>query len=180
MGHSWELFLEKKLFSSIFWVYKLDSEFCIVLGSKSNRFFNDFLLFFLMFFTCVAFRVIFANVCCSLVKHRFVRSSDDMQYIIFHFFRAYFARLFLHGFSNGFGKHFGKPKWSKISKNMYSKTYVFLALNFLDLFCDFGSILGGRGGPTWSLHTPYNCLQTLIQVARGKRPLRAHVCECRA
>ena len=61
-----------------------------------------------MSFTCVAFRVIFANVRFTLVKPRFVRSSDDIKYVIFFIFRTYFACLFLHAFSNGFGGDFGK------------------------------------------------------------------------
>ena len=34
----------------------------------------------------------------------------------------------------GFGMHFGKPNRCKNDKNMYSRTHVFLALNFFD-FC---------------------------------------------
>ena len=64
--------------------------------------------FFAVSLTCVAHRVIFANVRFTSVKHRLVRSSDDIKYIIFYNFRTYFASLFLHAFSNGFGEHFGK------------------------------------------------------------------------
>ena len=67
-----------------------------------------FCCFFGVSFTCVAFRVIFANVRFTLVKHRLVRSSDDIKYISFYNFRTYFARLFLHACCNGFGDHFGK------------------------------------------------------------------------
>ena len=38
----------------------------------------------------------------------------------------------------------------------------FFSIDFFGPLCDFGSILGGRDGPTWSLHTPYNSLQTFI------------------
>ena len=43
--------------------------------------------------------------------------------------------VFKNGWKNvGFGMHFGRPKRCKINKNMHSKTYVFLALNFLGFF----------------------------------------------
>ena len=43
--------------------------------------------------------------------------------------------VFKNGWENvGFGMHFGRPKRCKINKNMHSKTYVFLALNFLGFF----------------------------------------------
>ena len=66
-------------------------------------------MFFSMFFgcflgvsfTCVAFRVNFANVRFTEVKRRFVRSSDVTKYIVFSY-------LFLHTSSNGFGDHFGR------------------------------------------------------------------------
>ena len=67
-----------------------------------------FCWFFGVSFTCVAFRVNFANVCFTSVKLRFVRNSDDLKYVIFLIFRTYFACLFLHAFSKGFGEHFGK------------------------------------------------------------------------
>ena len=67
-----------------------------------------FCCFFGVSFTCVAFRVIFANVRFTSVKPRFVRSSDDIKYVIFYIFRTYFACLFLHAFSNRFGMHFGE------------------------------------------------------------------------
>ena len=59
-------------------------------------------------FTCVAFRVDFANVRFIEVKRGFVRSSDVTKYISFVIFRVIFSYLFLHAFSNGFGNHFGK------------------------------------------------------------------------
>ena len=61
-----------------------------------------------MSFTCVAFRVNFANVLFTTVKSRFVRSRDVTKYISFVIFRLVSACLFLHAFSNGFGKDFGK------------------------------------------------------------------------
>ena len=67
-----------------------------------------FCWFFGVSFTCVAFRVTFANVRFTMVKHRLVRSSDDIKCISFYIFRTYFAWVFLHACSNGFGEHFGK------------------------------------------------------------------------
>ena len=40
--------------------------------------------------------------------------------------------------------------------------HIFFSIEFSWFLFNFGSILGGRDGPTWSLHTPYNSLQTLI------------------
>ena len=71
-------------------------------------FFITFCCFFGVSFTCVAFRVNFANVRFTMVKRRFVRSSDVTKYISFVIFRLVSACLFLHAFSNGFGDHFGK------------------------------------------------------------------------
>ena len=59
-------------------------------------------------FTCLLFRVIFANVRFTTVKRRFVRSSDVIKYLIFDTFWVYFSSLFLHAFSNGFGYRSGK------------------------------------------------------------------------
>ena len=61
-----------------------------------------------MSFTCVAFRVNFANVRFTMLERRFVRSSDVTKYISFVIFLLVFACLFLHAFSNGFGDDFGK------------------------------------------------------------------------
>ena len=61
-----------------------------------------------MSFTCVAFRVDFANVRFIEVKRGFVRSSDVTKYISSVIFRLVFACLVLHAFSNGFGDDFGK------------------------------------------------------------------------
>ena len=71
-------------------------------------FFVTFCCFFGMSFTCVAFRVNFANVRCTLVKRRFVGSCDVTKYISVVIFRLVFACLFLHAFSNAFGDDFGK------------------------------------------------------------------------
>ena len=61
-----------------------------------------------MSFTCLAFRVNFANVRFTLVKQRFVGRCGVKKYISLVIFRLVFACLFLHAFSNGFGDDFGK------------------------------------------------------------------------
>ena len=67
-----------------------------------------FCWFFGVSFTCVVIRVNFANVRFTLVKRRFLRSSDVTKYISFVTFQLVSSCLFLHAFSNGFGDHFGK------------------------------------------------------------------------
>ena len=67
-----------------------------------------FVVFVGMSFTCVAFRVNFANVRFTPIKRRFVGSSDVTKYISLVIFRLVFACLFLHAFSNGFRDDFGK------------------------------------------------------------------------
>ena len=92
----------------IFGVYKLESAFVSILESNFNGFFITFCCFFGMSFTCLAFRVNFANVRFTAVKRRFVGSCDVTKYISLVIFRSVFACLFLHAFSNGFGDDFGK------------------------------------------------------------------------
>ena len=92
----------------IFGVYKLESAFVSILESNFKGFFITFCCFFGVSFTCLAFRVNFANVRFTPVKRRLVRSSDVIKYVSFEIFRIYFAWLFLHACSNGFGEHFGK------------------------------------------------------------------------
>ena len=92
----------------IFGVYKLESAFVSILESNFNCVFITFCCFFGVSFTCLAFRVNFANVRFTTVKHRFVGSCDVTKYISLVIFRLVFACLFLHAFSNGFGHDFGK------------------------------------------------------------------------
>ena len=61
-----------------------------------------------MSFTCVAFRVNFANACFTLVKRRFVGSNDVTKYISLIIFLLVFVCLFLQTFSNGSGDDFGE------------------------------------------------------------------------
>ncbi len=86
----------------------MESDFVTILGQKFNVFSLIVGCFFGVSFTCVAFRVNFANVRFTKVKRRFVRSSDVTKYISFVIFREVFSCLFLYAFSNGFGHHFGK------------------------------------------------------------------------
>ena len=71
-------------------------------------FFIIFCCYFGVSFTCLAFRVNFANVRFTSVKRRFVGSCDVTKYISLVIFRLVFACLFLHTFSNGFGDDFDK------------------------------------------------------------------------
>ena len=101
-------FGRKNIFWVIFGVHKLESDFVSILDLIFNCFFITFCCFFGVFFTCVAFRVNFANVRFTSVKRTFVRSRDVTNYISFVICRLVSACLFLHAFSNGFGDDFGE------------------------------------------------------------------------
>ena len=108
-GPSWDAFLVKNILFGRFFGYTSWS-------SILYRFWEQLLIVFSLFFgcflgvsfTCVAFRVNFANVRFTQVKRRFVGSCDVTKYISLVIFRLVFACLFLHAFSNGFGDDFGK------------------------------------------------------------------------
>ena len=92
----------------IFGVYKFESAFVSFLERIFNGFSSLFLVFVGVSFTCLAFRVNFANVRFTTVKHRFAGSCDVTKYISLVIFRLVFACLFLHTFSSGFEDDFGK------------------------------------------------------------------------
>ena len=115
------IFGRKKLFWDIFWVYKLESDFVPILGSNFNVFSLFFGCFLGVSFTCVAFRVDFANVRFIEVKRGFVRSSDVTKYISFvifgWFFLTYFCMHFRMDLGTILGGIWGRI-WSDFSGNL--------------------------------------------------------------
>ena len=67
-----------------------------------------FCCFFGVSFTCVAFRVNFANVRFTMRKRRFLRSSDVTTYISFVIFLLVFACLFCIHFPMDLGTILGR------------------------------------------------------------------------
>ena len=66
-----------------------------------------------MSFTCVAFRVNFANVRFIEVKRGFVRSSDVTKYISFDIFECFFLTYFCMHFRKDLGTILGGI-WGRI------------------------------------------------------------------